>query len=325
MSENIEFIPLAAESLGVRSMCTYVQTPDVKILIDPGVSLGPRFGLLPHPREYLCLKECREKIARFANEADIITISHYHFDHNTPTYTDYVWNFSDPKVAHQIYSKKTIIAKDFRSKINPSQRRRGWIFKKAIADYAKEIITADGKTFFFGNTSLRFSQPVSHGEDNTPLGWIIMLTIERGDLRFVHTSDIQGPISDKTLQLLIAMHPTLVYLGGPPLYLLDYRYTKASLEHALKNTEKLVEEVSTVILDHHLLRAEGWRKTAKAVFETAKTAGHMVFTAAEYIEKTENSLESIRKTLYQNEPPFKAFNEWTKLSIVKRKHEMPPI
>ena len=91
--------PLAAESLGVRSMCTYIQTPDIKILVDPGVSLGPRSGLFPHPREYVCLKKCRENIARYSDEADVVTISHYPFDHCTPTFTDYVWNFSDLHVA----------------------------------------------------------------------------------------------------------------------------------------------------------------------------------------------------------------------------------
>ena len=53
---NFKIIPLAAESLGVRSMCTYVETPDLRILIDPGVSLGPRFGLLPHPKEYEAIR-----------------------------------------------------------------------------------------------------------------------------------------------------------------------------------------------------------------------------------------------------------------------------
>ena len=40
---SIRFIPLAAESLGVRSMCTYAETSDIKVLIDPGASLCNRF------------------------------------------------------------------------------------------------------------------------------------------------------------------------------------------------------------------------------------------------------------------------------------------
>ena len=51
--KKIEVHPLAYESLGVRSMSTFIQTPDVSLLIDPGVALGPRKPIIPHPREYI--------------------------------------------------------------------------------------------------------------------------------------------------------------------------------------------------------------------------------------------------------------------------------
>src|SRR2546421_637024 len=45
-------IPLAAESLGVRSMATYVEAGDLRILIDPGATLPPtRWGLPPAQAE----------------------------------------------------------------------------------------------------------------------------------------------------------------------------------------------------------------------------------------------------------------------------------
>ncbi|MFH0897906.1 MAG: hypothetical protein V1850_07685 [Candidatus Bathyarchaeota archaeon] len=152
MIGRIRVIPLAAESLGVRSMSTYITTPDVKVLIDPGVSLGPRFGLLPYPIEYRLLKECRKNIACAAAESDIVVINHYHFDHSTPTFTDYVWNFLDMEVAHQIYGGKIMLAKDFKSNVNAIQRRRGWMLKNAIKDCVKEFITANNRTFIFGST-----------------------------------------------------------------------------------------------------------------------------------------------------------------------------
>ena len=43
-------VPLAFDSFGVRSMATFVETDDLKVLIDPGVALAPvRYGLEPHP------------------------------------------------------------------------------------------------------------------------------------------------------------------------------------------------------------------------------------------------------------------------------------
>ncbi|NIM45398.1 MAG: hypothetical protein GTO54_07205, partial [Nitrososphaeria archaeon] len=97
---KIKVLPLASESFGVRSMCTYVETPDIKILLDAGVSLGPnRYGFPPHPREYKALKERRNLILKIAEKADIVTISHYHFDHHTPSYTDWASHWSSAKIA----------------------------------------------------------------------------------------------------------------------------------------------------------------------------------------------------------------------------------
>ena len=53
---EIEITPLAAESLGTRSLCTHVVTPDVSILFDPSVALAKRYNLEPHPTEYLALR-----------------------------------------------------------------------------------------------------------------------------------------------------------------------------------------------------------------------------------------------------------------------------
>lgn len=325
MVKGIRVIPLAAESLGVRSMCTYIQTPHIKVLVDPGVSLGPRFGLLPHPREYMCLRQCRERIARYAEEADIVTVSHYHFDHSTPTYTDYIWNYSDLEVAQQIYRGKTVLAKDTKSNINASQRRRGWILKNAIEDCVKDFITADNRTFTFSDTVLKFSPPVPHGEADTSLGWVIMLTVEHEDFSVTCASDVQGPTSDRTLEILIAQHPSLVYVGGPPLYLSGYRVPSSTLEHGLKNTERLVEEAPTVILDHHLLRSQGWKEASSFIFETANKTGHRVLTAANFIEEADNTLEQNRRKLYEDEPPSEAFKRWSALPEEKRRRQKPPI
>ena len=63
MLKKIKVVPLAEESFGVRSMCTFIETSDVKILLDAGASLAPnRFRYPPHPREYQAIAECRERI-----------------------------------------------------------------------------------------------------------------------------------------------------------------------------------------------------------------------------------------------------------------------
>ena len=44
----MKIIPLAADSLGVRSMATYVEAGSTGLLLDPGATLAPaRYGLPP--------------------------------------------------------------------------------------------------------------------------------------------------------------------------------------------------------------------------------------------------------------------------------------
>ncbi|MHA1939933.1 MAG: hypothetical protein ACW97O_17140 [Candidatus Thorarchaeota archaeon] len=52
---EIEVVPLAAESLGVRSFCTLVKTPDLRLVLDPSAALAMRERLEPHPFEYQTL------------------------------------------------------------------------------------------------------------------------------------------------------------------------------------------------------------------------------------------------------------------------------
>jgi predicted metallo-beta-lactamase superfamily hydrolase len=324
--KKIKIIPLAEESLGVRSMCTYVETPDTKILLDAGVSLAPRRkGFPPHPREYKALAECRERIDKTAVKSDIVTISHYHFDHHTPSYTDWFTNWSSAKIAKKIYKGKLVLVKSYRSLVNASQRRRGWMFTKTGGSHAKKLETADGRTFKHEKTKLKFSEPVFHGPENSDLGWILMLTINYSDEKVVFASDVQGPIYTPTLTRILAENPELVIIGGPPTYLAGFRVKEDLIERGMRNLKKLVENVPTTILEHHTLRDENWRSLSKPVFEAATENGHKVLTAAEFSETKNNFLEFRRRQLFKAEPPTSDFEKWLKLPLQKRKLKKPPI
>jgi predicted metallo-beta-lactamase superfamily hydrolase len=236
--KKIKVVPLAEESIGVRSMCTYIETPDTKILIDTGASLAPRRnGYPPHPREYQALAECHKKISKTAEKADIVTISHYHFDHHTPYYIDWFTNWSSPETAKKIYQDKIVLAKSYRSMVNASQRRRGWMFRKTAGSHAKKLETADGKTFNFGKTKLKFSKPVFHGPENSELGWIIMLIVKFADEKVVFASDVQGPIHTPTVTKILAENPQLLIIGGPPTYLAGFRVKDEQIEQECKTSK----------------------------------------------------------------------------------------
>jgi predicted metallo-beta-lactamase superfamily hydrolase len=307
-------------------MCTYIETSDVKVLLDAGASLAPnRFGYPPHPREYQAIAECREKISKAAEKVEVITISHYHFDHHTPSYTDWFCNWSSVDVAKKIYGGKLVLVKSYRSMVNFSQRRRGWMFQKTGGSYAERLEIADSRTFEFGNTKLKFSDPVFHGSENSALGWILMITIECDDEKVLFASDVQGPMYNPTLDIILAEKPQLVIMGGPPTYLAEFRVKEEHITQGMQNLEKLVKRVPTTILGHHILRDEKWRKLSQPIFDAASETGHKVVTAAEFLGKENVLLEFCRKQLFEMEPPSLEFEKWMKLPEQKRKLLKPPV
>lgn len=326
MLKKIKVVPLAEESFGVRSMCTYIETSDVKVLLDAGASLAPkRLGYPPHPREYQAIAACRKRISKAAEKANIVTISHYHFDHHTPSYTDWFCNWSSADVAKKIYEGKLVLVKNYRSMVNFSQRRRGWLFKKTGGSYAERLETADSRTFDFGDTKLKFSDPVFHGPENSALGWILMVTVECGDERVLFASDVQGPMYNPTLDIILAEKPQLVIMGGPPTYLAGFRVKEEHVKQGMQNLESLVRSVPTTILEHHALRDEKWRNLSQPIFDAASEVVHKVVTAAEFAGKENNLLEFRRRQLFEMEPPNSRFKKWMKLPQRKRKLTKPPI
>ena len=325
MLRHITVTPLAAESLGARSMCTLVETSEVKVLLDAGVSLGPyRFGFPPHPREYRALGECRKRIVEAAEKADVVTISHYHFDHHTPSYTDWFLHWSSEEAARLIYEGRLVLAKSYRDKVNFSQRHRGWVFSNTGGKYAERFEFADNRLFDFGDTSVRFSEPVYHGEGESDLGWLVMATIEHEDERVLFASDVQGPMYTPTLEIILKQKPNIVIIGGPPAYLSGL-VEPEHIQTGIRNLEKLVQNVPMVILEHHLLRDENWRALSQTIFETAAKAGHKVLSAAEFLGVKNSLLESQRKVLFETDPPGKEFEKWMKMPLEKKKLVKPPV
>jgi predicted metallo-beta-lactamase superfamily hydrolase len=309
-------------------MCTYVETPDVRLLLDAGISLPPnRFGLPPHPLEFETIARLRKRIAEAADKVEIVTISHYHFDHHTPSFEDWLVNWTEAKeTARQIYQDKRVLLKNPREKINPSQRHRAWLFQKTGGKYAKSLEVADGKAFMFGkDTALRFFEPVSHGPENGSLGWVIMAEVTCEGEGFVFAPDVQGPISSHSLELIKTAKPDVAMVGGPPFYLGSFKVDEAELLQGVRNLTSLAESVPLLILEHHALRDESWGQRTRQVFESAKKAGNVVQTAAEYAGLENVFLEFRRKQLFEEVPPSKEFEKWMNQPDETRSLKKPPI
>jgi predicted metallo-beta-lactamase superfamily hydrolase len=306
-------------------MCTYVETRDVKILIDPGVALGPRFRLFPHPEEYNALKDSRQRIREYARMADVLTLSHYHHDHFTPNFTDTTWLASSAREARNIYHGKAMLVKDARSSTNVSQRRRGWIFQSFCRKIQAETIVADGRSFDYGDTKVRFSPALPHGEDSTELGSVLATVIESGSEKFIHASDIQGPISETALQFILSERPSAVIVGGPPTYLAGYKASEDSIKRGMSNLAMIAKKVPLVVVDHHLLRAQESLQELSVISAEVKPLGGSIITAAEYIGEQPRLLEANRRKLYEENPPSRQFIKWTKLNKEKQRLIKPPL
>ncbi len=238
----MKITPLAADSLGARSMATLVETPDVTLLLDPSVRLGPyRYDLPPHPTERSRQKELWQVIRDAAKKADVLTVSHYHYDHHNPA-------------APSIFRGKLAFLKDGKFHINRSQRERSSAFVRKLKSYPKAIQVADGNQMDFGGTELLFSPAVPHGY-NDELGYVVMTRIAQGHEVFVHTSDVIGPPLKEHLSFLIDAQSTVLYVDGPMTHMPEnypQEHTKRSLAHLVRILR--TTDVRTLILDHHILR-----------------------------------------------------------------------
>ncbi len=107
----LEFIPVWFDSMGAKSSCTLVKTPDVAVLIDPGIAAMQKGFPASNYKKMLWKREGKKAIKKAAKEADIIVISHYHHDHYFPDELE-------------IYANKIIFAKNPNEYINDSQRKR---------------------------------------------------------------------------------------------------------------------------------------------------------------------------------------------------------
>lgn len=283
----MQVFPIAADSLGTRSMATLVKTKDCSILIDPGVALGPsRYGLPPHPLELQRMDEHWEAIKKFAKKSDVLIVTHYHYDHHNP---------DEP----EIYRDKTVLLKHPKEKINKSQTGRAKFFLERLGNMPQTLEYSDGREFSFGATGIRFSNPVFHGT-NPRLGYVTEVSIKEGDFGFVFTSDVEGPSIDDQAKFILNEDANLLYLDGPMTYMLGYRYSKASLKHSIRNIVDIFEKtkIEKLIVDHHFLRDINWKSRIEEVFTAAEKQDVNVLTAAEYLGLENEMLEAGRKELY---------------------------
>jgi hypothetical protein len=270
-------VPLAAESLGVRSMATYVECGETRVLIDPGATLAPsRFGLAPAEEEWEALRRANDRIQAYATRASLVFVSHYHEDHFR----------HDPG----FYAGRTVWAKDPVRHVEGRQAQRAATLWRALGGGGASA-AAEGRRLETADVVLQASPPLSHGPDGTSLGYVVALTIEdrRAGTRFVHASDVQGPLSPVAAAYLARQRPTLLYLSGPPAYL-EAQLGADLIDRGIDHLLRIIEQTGCrVILDHYALRDAAYPERFGRLWETGR-----VVTAAGYLGLPDAPLEARR-------------------------------
>jgi len=295
----LKLYPLADESMGVRSMAIGVDTGDLRIVFDAGVSLAPlRYGLPPHPEEFRAVRDARERIMRFGESADVITVSHYHLDHYTPSFTSY-YEWSGPDVFEELYAGKTLIVKNPETSLSFNQRKRASVFLRQLQELNVRVIRGDAAQLAVGGTKLSSIGVFPHGAEDL-MGGVLCFMVEHEGFRLIYAPDVQGPPSVEALKAILAASPDVVIVGGPPTYLSEYKVPADMVEAGLHNLRELAETVP-VIVSHHLLRDAAWREKVRCPGLT---------TYAELAGLKPRYLEAWRRELYAKSPVDAAFSRW---------------
>ncbi len=267
-------MPLAADSLGVRSMATYVEAGELRLLVDPGACLSPsRYGLPPSPDEEEALRRARDRIDGYARRASHVALSHYHADHCGPELG--------------LYAGRRVWAKDPRRMLDGHQAARGQALWRSLEGQAR-VEPAEGRMLDLGGVRVKCSPPLPHGREGSGFGFVVAVTVDDGT-RFVHASDVQGPASAVAAAYLVRERPDLLYLSGPPTYLAAH-VGRDALRSGVEHLVRIVGETGCrVILDHHAVRDRRYRERLGPAFETGR-----VVTVAEYLGRPEECLEAYR-------------------------------
>ncbi len=285
---------IAADSMGVRSLATVVETSEGVIGIDLGASLAPRrYGLPPHDVELKRLEEALEEARKRLGEAEVVVITHYHYDH---------YMRHEP----ELYSGKILLAKNPSRDINRSQAIRAYVFfkKLGVLEKAKEVVWADGSVYRFGRVVVEVSPPVWHGAPGSRVGRVLMVRIIDEDGVVVFTSDVQGPADPAAVEILRSWstpRPNVLIVGGPPTYFAGYKVPVKAVEAGLEGLATIIRDVRprVLVVDHHLLRDIKYLEKIQSHIALAEDLGVRLVTAAEYEGRPVEQLEAKRRELWR--------------------------
>ena len=316
----MEVRPIWFDSLGAKSSCVLVRTPDLSLLIDPGAAIMHRTYPASDPLKEMCWQAALGEVYIALKEATHIAITHYHLDHYQPAflpvYRDKTLWVKDPNQwinASQWQQARRFLSgfcgdRRFPSKLpagvpyeNPlteyrfdgdarssTRRKRAWgrNFDQLRhlwttepwvdeASLGSRISFADGRFFRNGRTTVRFTQPMFHGEEGTQAGWVVGVVVTHGERKLVYSSDVQGPVIEAYAQWIIDERPDMLILDGPAMGTQGRFQTQETATRAMCNCLSVVREADAeiTILDHHAARVIDYQSRMAEAYACGAVTG----------------------------------------------------
>lgn len=297
---------IAFDSFGVKSSCFLVETHDIRVCVDPGVAAEVDSFPLPKSVRSFLRSEYRDRIIEVCMEADVLVITHYHYDHHIPI--------------KDVYERKIVLIKDPYNYINKSQKGRATLLLNQIRNSAKNIEIIDGKRIKIKSVKMEFSRPLWHGVQGSSLGYVIMVGISDRDQKVLYSSDVNGPVEEEYADMIIESSPDVLILDGAPTYLLGYIHSYYNLCRAVLNLVRIIKSmrINKIILDHHLLRDYRYKDLYKLAFTKADEYEIKLHTAAEELSKEPAVIEGYRKYGKTKWKKWKPLEKEDIISIMRR-------
>ena len=123
-----------ADSLGAKSYCLFIEAGNHRVIVDPGIAVMHPTYPAPLDVKRRLYKEGYERVREYMRLADIVVITHYHYDH-------YLHRLEDI----ELYRGKTVLAKNPNNYINDSQRKRAeefysMLYSRILGSNLEEIM-----------------------------------------------------------------------------------------------------------------------------------------------------------------------------------------
>jgi len=180
------------------------------------------------------------------------------------------------------YRRKELLEKGRKWFLDRVSRWRNDMWIKEPGD----IKFADSRSFKYKDLEIKFTEPIYHGIEYSKTGWVLGVVFKYLDRKIIYSSDIQGPTIEDYAYWIIREDPDILFLDGPPTYLIPYMFNLINFRRTIENIKRIIKESNSlklVIYDHHLTRDIKFKEKIGELYKFSKEYNIELLDVAEYL------------------------------------------